>query len=231
MPTALIAEDEPLLLLELRDLLHEAWPELEIVAEATSGPEALRLIGASKPDVAFLDIEMPRMGGLEIAAATPDTRVVFVTAHERYAVDAFAKGAADYLLKPVTPARIGLTVQRLQSLLEAEETGAQLRFVQAWQGNSMRVVPVEDVVALVSSDKYTRVITTRGDLLLRRSLIELMKELDPTMFWPISRGTVIHAKFIDHIERGEGRDLNVQMVSLAQPISVRGAYRDRFRGM
>jgi DNA-binding LytR/AlgR family response regulator len=228
-PTALIADDEPLLLAELRDLLAEAWPELRIVAEASNGADALRMIDEKKPDVAFLDIEMPRIDGVDVAAATKDVRVVFVTAYERYAVDAFDRGATDYLLKPLTPARLAIAVQRLKALLRPAE-GNGLRFVQAWSGNTMRVVPIDEVVAFLSQDKYTRVVTARGDLLLRRSLTDLRGELDGD-FWTINRGTVIHARYIEQIERGDGRELHVRMQALPKPILVGRQYRDRFRGM
>jgi DNA-binding LytR/AlgR family response regulator len=228
MPTALIADDEPLLRAELRDLLAEAWPELDIVAEAATGADALRLIDDRKPDVAFLDVEMPRIDGMQVAASTKGVRIVFVTAYERYAVDAFDRGAADYLLKPLTPARTALAVQRLKTALKE---GSALRFVQAWSGNVMRVVPIDEVVAFISQDKYTRVVTERGDLLLRKSLVELRAELDEQAFWTINRGTVINARCIERIERGDGRDLHLLMRAMTKPILVGRAHRERFRGM
>jgi DNA-binding LytR/AlgR family response regulator len=228
MPSALIADDEPLLRAELRDLLVEAWPELEIVAEAATGAEALRLLADRRPDVAFLDVEMPRIDGMQVAAAVKDTRIVFVTAYERYAVEAFERGATDYLLKPLTPARMAVAVQRLKVALKGDGT---LRFVQAWNGNVMRVVPIDEVVAFVSQDKYTRVVTERGELLLRRSLVELRAELDGAEFWTINRATVINARCIERIERGDGRDLHLQMRAMPKPILVGRAHRERFRGM
>ena len=230
MPSALIADDEPLLLAELRDLLAEAWPELRVVAEASNGPQALRLVHEHAPDVAFLDIEMPRMSGLEVAAAAPDCRIVFVTAYERHAVDAFEHGATDYLLKPLTPSRLAIAVHRLRGLLQAS-LPQPLQFVQAWSGETMRIVPVDEVIALISEDKYTRVVTERGDLLLRRSLVDLRTELDESVFWTVARGAVIHARHIERVERAEGRELQVRMWSMARAIVVGRAWRDRFRGM
>ncbi|HEY4082714.1 MAG TPA: LytTR family DNA-binding domain-containing protein [Burkholderiaceae bacterium] len=230
MATAIIADDEPLLLVELKDLLADAWPALQIVAQARTGSEALRMIGELQPDVAFLDIEMPRMSGLEVAAVAKPTHVVFVTAYDRYAVEAFEHGAADYLLKPLTPARIALAVQRLKAML-APADAASLRFVQAWVGSAMRVVPIEEVVAFISDDKHTRVVTARGDLLLRRSLVELMRELDPSLFWPVARGTVIHARYIQEVRRSSDEGLHLRMVGVATPIMIGQRYRERFRGM
>jgi DNA-binding LytR/AlgR family response regulator len=230
MPTALLADDEPLLLAELRELLAEAWPALEVVAEARTGPQALRLIGEQSPDIAFLDIEMPRINGLDVAASAGSTRVVFVTAYDRYAVEAFERGAADYLLKPLTPARVGLAVQRLKVLM-APIGAATLRFVQAWSGSTMRVVPIDEVVAFISADKHTRVFTARGDLLLRRSLVELTRELDASVFWPVARGTVIHARYIEAIHRSSDHGLQLRMSAMPTPIAIGRRYRERFRGM
>ena len=230
MPTALIADDEPLLLLELRDLLADAWPALHIVGEARTGSEALRMLGEHRPDVAFLDVEMPRASGLEVAAAAGTARVVFVTAHDRHAVRAFECGAADYLLKPLTPARIALAVQRLQAALAPMETG-KLRFVQAWIGSAMRVVPIEEIVAFISEDKHTRVVTARGDLLRRRSLVDLVRDLDPSIFWAVARGVVIHARYIEEVRRSSDEGMHLRMVGIVKPVAIGQRYRERFRGM
>jgi DNA-binding LytR/AlgR family response regulator len=230
MPTALIADDEPLLLAELRDLLAEAWPALQIVAEARTGTEALRMLCEHRPDVAFLDIEMPRANGLDVAAAAGTTRVIFVTAHDRHAVQAFDRGAADYLLKPLTPARLALAVQRLQAAMAPADTG-QLRFVQAWVGTAMRVVPIEEIIALVSEDKHTRVVTARGDLLLRRSLVDLLRDLDPSLFWTVARGTVIHARYIEEVRRSSDEGMHLRMTGMAASVAIGQRYRERFRGM
>ena len=234
MTRALLADDEPLLLEEMRDLLVEAWPELEIVATARTGAEALQRLSECAPHVAFLDIEMPRMNGLEVAAAESGTRIVFVTAHERHAVAAFERGAADYLLKPVTPARLAISVRRLKRLLSSsaeQGSGGVLRFVQAWRGNTMHVVPIDEVIAFVSDDKYTRVVSLRGELHLRRSLTELAKELDGAVFWSVARGTVIHARYIEKVERSELGEIRVRMAHMDSPLAIGRSHRDRFRGM
>ena len=188
------------------------------------------MLDEHRPDVAFLDIEMPRVNGLDVAAAAGTTRVIFVTAHDRHAVQAFERGAADYLLKPLTPARIALSVQRLRAATMSADAG-RLRFVQAWVGTAMRVVPIEEIVALISEDKHTRVITARGDLLLRRSLVDLMQDLDASTFWAVARGTVIHARYIEEVRRSSDEGMHLRMTGMATSLAIGKRYRERFRGM
>ncbi|MBV8035635.1 LytTR family DNA-binding domain-containing protein [Roseateles sp.] len=230
MATALIADDEPQLLEELRQLLAQAWPELDIVALARNGTEARRLLDQLRPDIAFLDIRMPGIDGLSLAQLAPaGTRLVFVTAHAEHALAAFERAAVDYLHKPVTPARLAATVQRLQA---TQAPRAGLRFLQAWTGNTMKLLDVGRLAALRSELRHTRALSQAGEqLLLRTSLGELQKELDPQLFWQIHRGSVVNASAIEHIERRDDGELWVHLRGLSQALPVSRAHRWRFRGM
>jgi DNA-binding LytR/AlgR family response regulator len=229
MTTALIADDETQLLDELQHLLREAWPELEIVARARNGTEARRLLDELRPDIAFLDIRMPGIDGLALASLAPaGTRLVFVTAHAEHALEAFEHAAVDYLRKPITPARLAATVQRLQSARGA----TPLRFLQAWVGHTMKLLDVDQLAALRSELRHTRALSQGGEnLLLRVSLSELQPQLDPQLFWQIHRGSVVNARAIERIERHDDGELRVHLRGLAQPLPVSRAHRGRFKGM
>lgn len=225
-PTALIADDEAPLRDQLRARLHEAWPALRIVAEAANGAEAVALAGQHDPDIVFLDIRMPGMGGIEAARQLYERcHIVFATAYDEYAVEAFEQGAIDYLLKPVTLARLETTVARLQRRLERlpQDIGAQLaqlaqlgdrllhqgsgarpaylRWIQAQSGNSLRMVSTKEVLFFQSDDKYTRVQTAGAQHLIRKTLKELEEELDPDEFWRIHRSTLVRVDAIDEVRR------------------------------
>lgn len=234
MTTALLADDEPLLLDELRVLLQEAWPSLDVVACAQTGAQARRLIDELRPDVVFLDIRMPGLNGLELARlAPPGTHLVFVTAHAEHALDAFEHAAVDYLRKPVTPARLAVTVQRLQQRLNAQPgIHKPLRFVQAWVGQNMRVVEVDAIAALRSEQRYTRALNLDGDsLLLRTPLGELLTQLDEDLFWQVHRGCVINARAIERVERRDDGELLVHVRGQSVALPVSRTHRGRFRGM
>jgi len=230
MTTAVLADDEPQLLEELQQLLAEAWPELEIVALARNGTEARRLLDELRPDIAFLDIRMPGIDGLGLAQLAPaGTRLVFVTAHAEHALAAFEHAAVDYLHKPVTPARLAATVQRLRA---AQAPRSSMRFLQAWTGNTMKLLDVDQLAALRSEMRHTRALSQGGEqLLLRMSLGELQQALDPQLFWQIHRGSIVNAHAIERIERRDDGELWVHLKGLAQPLPVSRAHRGRFRGM
>ena len=230
MTTALIADDEPQLLEELAQLLAEAWPELDIVARARNGTEARRLLDELRPDIAFLDIRMPGIDGLGLAQLAPaGTRLVFVTAHAEHALAAFEHAAVDYLHKPVTPARLAATVQRLQA---AQPPRTELRFLQAWTGNTMKLLDVTQLAALRSESRHTRALSQAGEqLLLRTSLGELQQALDPQLFWQIHRGSVVNAQAIERIERRDDGELWVHLRGQGQALPVSRAHRGRFKGM
>lgn len=238
--TALIADDEPVLLEELRSLLQEAWPELQIVASASSGSEARRQLDLLRPDIAFLDIRLPGIDGLSLARLAPShTRLVFVTAHAEHALEAFEHDAAvDYLRKPLTPARLALTVQRLQARAAAEtfvpasNANPGPRFLQAWIGNNLRLIELEQVAVLRADLRHTRVQGFDGSqLLLRMPLGELLATLDPALFWQVHRGTVVNARAIERVERREDGELLVHLRAQAGPVAVSRSQRGRFKGM
>jgi DNA-binding LytR/AlgR family response regulator len=224
--TALIAEDEILMRDRLRKALADAWPELHIVAEAANGVEALAKFEAHRPGIVFLDIRMPGKSGLEVAAEIGDAaHVVFVTAFDEYAVQAFENGAADYLLKPVEAARLETTVERLKKRLAAPPSdlssllenllnragsganggsngGAQrLKWIRASLGNQTRLINVADVMFFQSDTKYTRIVTRDAEALVRTPLKEIMEGLDPDEFWQVHRSTVVSARAIDRAVR------------------------------
>lgn len=235
--TALIADDEAPLRDQLRARLKEAWPDLVIVAEAANGNEAVALAGQHRPDIVFLDIRMPGMGGIEAARQLYERcHIVFATAYDEYAVEAFEQGAIDYLLKPVTLTRLETTVTRLRSRLarQPQDIGAQLaqlaqlgdklldqrqasaqptwlRWIQAQSGTSLRMVSTREVLFFQSDDKYTRVQTASAQHLIRKTLKELEEELDPDEFWRIHRSTLVRVDAIAEVRKDmRGR----QMLSL-----------------
>ena len=211
--TAVVADDEPLLRAGLRTALAEAWPALDVVAEAANGVEAVNAVHEHRPDVAFLDIEMPVMNGLEAARAIGEAaHVVFVTAYDRYAVDAFERGAVDYVLKPVAPERIAQTVARLRARLAAPPArmdalvdelarriapaSQSLQWLQATLGNSLKLIHVDDVLYFRADTKYTRVVTRDGEALVKKPLRELALELDGQHFWQVHRATIVNVRAV-----------------------------------
>jgi DNA-binding LytR/AlgR family response regulator len=221
--SAVIADDEPLLRAGLRAALAEAWPDLEIVAEAANGQDAVHAVREHRPAFTFLDIEMPLMNGLEAARELRDlTHVVFVTAYDRYAVEAFERGAVDYVLKPAAPQRLAETVRRLRSRLGTpapaldalvEELArriapgsGRLQWLQASLGNTLKLINVEDVLFFQADTKYTRVVTREGEALVKKTLRELIAELDPRHFWQVHRGTIVNIRAIAAVTSdGDGK--------------------------
>lgn len=261
MNTCVLAEDEALLRQALLQHLREVWPELDIVAECADGGSALEAIAETQPDVAFLDIRMPGLTGLEVAAASlsasPRTQVVFVTAYDQYAIDAFDKGAVDYLLKPVEPARLAQTVQRLQARAATADadTEAQaamaamlekltaalprklptatepLTWLTASTGSTTRLIMIDEVLYFRADNKYTTVMTAGGEALLRRSIRELLDVLDPAMFKQIHRATVVNLRAIDHISRDDsGRGL-IHLKARPETLPVSQPFMHLFRSM
>ncbi|HEX4882786.1 MAG TPA: LytTR family DNA-binding domain-containing protein [Casimicrobiaceae bacterium] len=229
-PTALIAEDEPLMRERLKEKLAEAWPELAIVAEAADGDEALALFDAHRPQIAFLDIRMPGRTGLEVAAALGgDCHVVFITAYDQYAIAAFDAGAVDYLLKPVEADRLAQAVERIKrklaappsdlSALIAELRGKvprapqRLRWIKAAVGKQVKLIAVDDVVYFQSDNKYTRVVLAQSEALIRTPLKDLVDELDPDRFWQVHRATVVNLHHVAGVLR---EDAERQFVLLKQ---------------
>lgn len=248
--TAVIADDEAPLRGSLRKSLSRVWPELVILGEAQNGKEALDLIERQRPDIAFLDIRMPGLTGMQVAEQiTGSCRVVFVTAYEAYAVEAFENEAVDYLLKPVSMERLEKTVMRLKETLKTHEplpvdtlrrlmsriSGREdlqrLHYVRVQQGESVRLIPVDEVIYFKARDKYTQVITGEGESLIRKTIKELAEELAPEQFWQIHRGTIVNVQFIDRVSRSLTGKGVVRLKRRSETLSVSNRYLHLFRQM
>ncbi len=247
-PTAIIAEDEAVLRDELRARLAELWPELTIVAEAADGLAATRALDAHAPDVLFLDIQMPGMNGLEVARlAGGKCHVVFVTAYDRYAVDAFERGAVDYVMKPFSIVRLAETVGRLKdrlrqrpadlegilSLLGAKTREAReyLRWVTASQGNTTSIITVDQICYFRADNKYTMVITPDKEALIRRPIKELADAVDPDVFWQIHRSTLVNIHAVAGVTRDFRGHLSVHLRQRKETLPVSESYTHLFRQM
>jgi len=221
-PSAVVADDERLMREQIIDRLKEAWPELLIVGEASNGREAIAMVHSLHPDIVFLDISMPGMDGIETAQALAGrAHVVFVTAHDQYAISAFEHGAVDYLLKPAEPERVALTCQRLRERLKqapdpmsevleqlSQRLGAgdlkrreYMRWVQASVGANIRMIPTSEILFFRAEDKYTLVKTRTFEALIRKPIKELIEELDPDEFWQIHRSTVVRVDAVEQVSR------------------------------
>ena len=270
-PRAVIADDERLMRDQLRARLHQVWPELEIVAEAKNGLEAVQAVQEHQPDVIFLDIRMPGLTGIEAAkeiaqlefsddALLPE--MVFITAYDQYAIDAFEQGVVDYVLKPAEPERLRLTTERLKTrlmqrmheldshekdsglathsvqqllhVLSAQVSGrpAQyLSWLQASVGQTLQLVPVEEVLYCVSDDKYTRVQTAKQEFLIRKSIKELVEALDPSIFWQIHRSTLVNVRAIAGVLRDERGRQEVLVKGRSEKLQVSRSAAQLFRSM
>lgn len=264
-PRAVLADDERLMRDQLRARLTEAWPELQIVAEARNGLEAVALVAEHRPDVVLLDIRMPGLTGVEAArqiaqmAIGPDEllpEVVFITAYDQYAVDAFEQGAADYVLKPAEVQRLTLTAQRIRQRLASrgtpEEAAApplqqllhqltarmapggaspSLEWIQAQVGQTIQMIPVAEVLFFISDEKYTRVQTPQLEALIRKPIKELVEELDPQQFWQIHRSTLVNVKAIASVARDpRGRQI-LSVKGHPEKLEVSRSYAGLFKGM
>jgi DNA-binding LytR/AlgR family response regulator len=254
--TAIIAEDEALLRRELLDQLGRAWPALQVVAECEDGACAVEALAEHRPDVAFLDIRMPGLTGLEVAAAaaetSPHTQIVFVTAYDQYAIDAFERGAVDYLLKPIQPERLAATVQRLQArtgnndaaalaallarLGQApprHEPGARepLTWITASAGRETRLILVDEVAYFRADNKYTTVVTADGEALLRTPIRELLAVLDPNSFKQIHRSTIVNLKAIAGVVRDDSGRGTVRLKQRPETLAVSAPYMSLFKHM
>lgn len=267
MTTAVIADDERLMREQLRARLAEVWPELAIVAEAKNGLEALQLVEQHRPDVVFLDIRMPGRTGLEAARdilqlpvdedadGWAGCEIVFITAYDEYAVQAFEQGAADYVLKPAERERLAQTVARLRRRLAARagadalpapnlqlllqklaaQSGAgapaKLKWIQATVGQAIQMIPVEDVLFFISDEKYTRVQTAGVEALIRKPIKELVEELDAELFWQIHRSTLVNVKAIAGVTRDlRGRQI-VSVKGHPEKLEVSRSFAGLFKGM
>jgi DNA-binding LytR/AlgR family response regulator len=246
----LIADDEPKLAEYLAGRLAELWPELELCGMAVNGNDALAKINNEKPDLAFLDIKMPGVSGLEVARRmTHPSLLVFVTAYHKYAVDAFEEEAVDYLLKPVSDERLMRTIARIKgrladnggvrdlgSLLSKltqamENKDAYARYLRASSGKVMRLISVDDVLFINARSKYTFAVTKDGEFLMRTSLSELVKQLDPEKFWQIHRSTIVNASKVISVSQ-TAREMYVLTVrDYQEPLTVSRAFIHQFKHM
>lgn len=258
-PTGLVADDEPLLRAELTRLLAQCWPGLSVVAQARNGREALASFEQARPDVCFLDVHMPGLSGIEVARGIGRrAHVVFVTAFDTYAVEAFAQGALDYLVKPVETARLAATVERVQERLRAATpvidptrlldelerrlqrdrlpAAPPLRWLRASVGNKLRMIPVDEIDYLRSDAKYTRV-AWRGDrgeaghALVSLSLRELLAQLDPTQFAQVHRSVVVNLAAVSHVTRHDNETADIHLKDRPEVLPVSRTYLHLFRQM
>jgi DNA-binding LytR/AlgR family response regulator len=247
MPSALIAEDEPLLRAQLRARLCDAWPELVEIIEAENGEQALALVQERAPDVVFLDIRMPRRSGLDVARALAGRcHVVFVTAYDEYAIAAFDEGAVDYVLKPATADRMAKVVARVKARLALppadlaallhrlgvrEESGAPLKWIRASLGNVMQMIAVADVVYFRAEDKYTKVVTRDCEALIRTPIKDLYDDLDQQAFWQIHRATIVNLNAIARVERDFRDQPVITLKSRPERLTVSRTFAHRFKTM
>jgi DNA-binding LytR/AlgR family response regulator len=268
LPRAVLADDERLMRDQLRARLAEVWPELQLVAEAKNGSEAVTLVAEHRPDIVFLDIRMPGLTGVEAAKQIaqmdigPDEllpEIVFITAYDQYAVEAFAQGVADYVLKPAERERLAVTVERLKKRLALRDLPGEgggsagapmqqllhklsaqlnpgaapkyLQWIQASVGQAIQMIPVEDVLFFISDEKYTRVQTATIEALIRKPIKELIDELDPQLFWQIHRSTLVNVKAIASVSRDfRGRQI-VAVKGHKEQLEVSRSYLGLFKGM
>ena len=269
-PRAVLADDERLMREQLRARLAEAWPELQLVAEAKNGAEAVALVAQHRPDIVFLDIRMPGLTGVEAAKQIAQMEVaddellpeiVFITAYDQYAVEAFEQGVADYVLKPAERERLAVTVQRIKKRLaqrhgneaadRATPAGAplqqllqqlsaqmnpggapqRLQFIQASVGSAIQMIPVDDVLFFISDEKYTRVQTATLEALIRKPIKELIDELDPQVFWQIHRSTLVNVKAIAGVTRDFRGRQIVSVKGHKEQLEVSRSYLGLFKGM
>ena len=277
-PRAVLADDERLMREQLRARLSEVWPELQIVGEARNGLEAVQMVDEHRPEVVFLDIRMPGLTGVEAARQitqlpprpAPDgapgdedellPEIVFITAYDQYAVEAFEQGVADYVLKPAERERLLVTVQRIQQRLAARDAPAgsvdappapnmqqllhqlsarmnpggapnHLQWIQATVGQAIQMIPVDEVLFFISDEKYTRVQTAQVEALIRKPIKELVDEVDPRVFWQIHRSTLVNVKAISGVTRDfRGRQI-VTVKGHPEKLEVSRSYTGLFKGM
>jgi DNA-binding LytR/AlgR family response regulator len=255
MPTAIIADDERLMRDQLRMRLGQVWPELDIIGEAKNGDEAIELVDQLKPDFTFLDIRMPGKTGMEAAAVIGNkSNIVFVTAYDVHAVEAFERGAVDYVLKPPEPERLQITVDRLKTRLNkpaaasdvnasvtamlaqltekiATPKPAFLQWIQASIGQDLRMIPVEEILFFRSDEKYTCVQTEKYEALIRKPVRDLAEELDPALFWQIHRATLVNVNAIEGVTRDiRGRHL-VMIKGRSDKLEVSRSFLHLFKQM
>jgi DNA-binding LytR/AlgR family response regulator len=245
-PTALIAEDEPILRADLKERLATLWPELRIVGIASNGVEAISLAERLKPQILFLDIEMPGLNGLEVAQQLADrAHVVFITAYDAHAVQAFEQGAIDYVLKPYDNGRLSLALRRvrdrlvtaplpmddlLRELALASRPKDYLRWIKASRGSEIDLIMVGEIAYFQAEAKYTTVCTATREAIIRSSIKELASELDPNLFWQIHRATIVNVEAIESVTRSLS-GIKVKLRARPERLAVSDAHRHLFKHM
>ncbi len=244
--TALIADDEAPLRSYLRRQLSRLWPQLRIIAETANGVEALEAMQQHEPDIAFLDIRMPGLNGLQVVEqANPDCRIVFITAFDQYAIEAFDKAAVDYLLKPVTDERLQTTVERLRKGIEntppdltqllrdlsqqLQPVDDTLQWLKVGQQDDITLLPVDEVDYFHAADKYTSVFSNGREWVIRTTLKELESKLDPNRFWRIHRSTIVRLEAIQRITRDIAGRYWLELDGYARPLQVSRNYAYQFK--
>ena len=249
MPTAIIAEDEPILRQQLQGKLAKLWPELDIIASVEDGSAALEALEDRTPDFMFLDIQMPEMTGVEVARHVGSrSHVVFVTAYDQYAIQAFETGAVDYVLKPATEERLAVTIERLKAKLASppvdmnailarisDQLGGakreKLQWIKATIGQNLRMIPVADVLFFQSDEKYTRVALADGEALIKTPIRELLDGLDPEVFWQIHRSTLVNVNAIAAVTRDFRGQAHVKIKGKDESLVVSRIYSHLFKQM
>src|SRR5687767_8718627 len=248
MPTAIVAEDEPILRTQLEGKLKKLWPELEIIASVEDGAAALEALEEKPADFMFLDIQMPEMTGVEVARHVAGrAHVVFVTAYDQYAIQAFETGALDYVLKPVTDERLKLTIERLKGKLStppadlntilsqiSQQLGGKkerLQWIKATLGQNLRLIPVAEVLFFQSDEKYTRVVTADTEALIKTPIREILDGLDPDVFWQIHRSTIVNVNAIAGVTRDFRGQAHVKIKGKDESLVVSRIYSHLFRQM
>ena len=255
-PTAIIAEDEPILRAQLKSKLAKLWPELIVVADVGDGELALEAIAEHRPHFAFLDIRMPEMTGVEVARSLAGNRelkchVVFVTAYDEYAVQAFEANAVDYVLKPYTDERLQTAIDRLKGRLAAAPMpppqdlvalvagiaakmnpgGEKLRWIKASVGSTLKLIPIEDVLFFQSGEKYTLVATKEMDALIRTPIKEILDGIDPDRYWQIHRATIVNAAAIESVSRDFRGQATVKVKGRKENLIVSRPFSHLFKQM
>jgi DNA-binding LytR/AlgR family response regulator len=246
-PRALIAEDEPKLREQLAERLTQLWPELELVAAVGDGNDAVRALEQHRPNILFLDIQMPGLSGLDVARyASNRCHVVFITAYDEYAVAAFEQGAVDYVLKPFNAARLGVAIGRVKEKLATppadlselllrltgiSHQGSYLRWINASLGKAVRLITVDEICYFQADNKYTRVVTPNAESLIHKPIKDLAEELDPAVFWQIHRSTLVNVNAIESVGRNARGALFVKLKQRAESLPVSDAYVHLFRQM
>jgi DNA-binding LytR/AlgR family response regulator len=245
---AILVEDEAVLRDQLQELLAMVWPGLEIAAAAQDGVQGLAALERHRPDVVFLDVEMPGMSGLEVARhASGRCHVVFVTAYSQYAVAAFDAGAVDYVLKPFNAERLAVACARLQERLGSRpaqldhlldqlaarvaQARPYLRWITAARGANVRLITTEEIQYFQSDTKYTRVVTAAGESLIHTPLKDLLEQLDPAVFWQIHRSTIVNAQAIESVGRDAPGHVFVRLKGRDETLRVSQQFAFRFRQM